>query len=73
MLYGHVHNTFDEFLVNEWITMARGHKRSLNENDEPMPVPARMINCFCMFSNYVPLTLDEWIENDRVRRQAMSK
>ena len=31
-----------------------------------------MINCFCMFSDYVPLTLDEWIEVDRKRRMNIS-
>ena len=30
-----------------------------------------MINCFCMFSNYQPMTLDEWIEVDRKRRARM--
>ena len=32
-----------------------------------------MINCFCMFSDYVPLTLDEWIEVDRKRRDGMKR
>lgn len=32
-----------------------------------------MINCFCMFSDYVPLTLDEWIEVDRKRRAIMKR
>lgn len=32
-------------------------------------IPCHMINCFCMFSDYQPLTLDEWIENDRRRRE----
>lgn len=31
-----------------------------------------MINCFCMFSDYVPFTLDEWIEVDRKRRMNIS-
>ena len=26
-----------------------------------------MINCFCMYSDYTPLTLDEWIENNKAR------
>ncbi len=73
MLYGHTHNTFDEMLVNEWIRMARQHTRTLNGSDEPVPIPCRMINCFCMFSDYVPLTLDEWIENDRERRSKMGE
>ena len=31
-----------------------------------------MINCFCMFSDYVLLTLDEWISLDKKRRVKMS-
>ena len=27
-----------------------------------------MINCFCMYSDYTPLTLEEWIECDKERR-----
>ena len=38
---------------------------------EPEPIPCNMINCFCMFSDYQPMTLDEWIEIDRKRRKAM--
>jgi hypothetical protein len=30
-----------------------------------------MINCFCMYSDYVPLTLDEWIALDEKRRKEM--
>ena len=28
-----------------------------------------MINCFCMFSDYIPLTLDDWIRVDEKRRE----
>jgi hypothetical protein len=28
-----------------------------------------MINCFCMYSDYVPLTLEEWIALDEKRRK----
>lgn len=31
-------------------------------------VPCQLINCFCMYSDYVPMTLDEWIEIDKQRR-----
>ena len=34
-------------------------------------IPCNMINCFCMFSNYEPLSLDEWIEVDRNRREKL--
>ena len=32
-----------------------------------------MINCFCMFSGYTPLSLDEWIEVDRRRRENLTQ
>lgn len=68
MLYGHVHNTYDEVLVNEFIKTTRSVKRTSYHHDEAMPIPCNMINCFCMFSDYTPLTLDEWIEVDKKRR-----
>ncbi len=56
MLYGHVHNTLDQRLVDTFCRMT-----------EENGVPCRMINCFCMYSGYEPLTLDEWIQNDKER------
>ena len=38
-----------------------------------MSIPCNMINCFCMFSDYVPLTLDEWIELDNKRRASLKR
>jgi hypothetical protein len=75
MLYGHVHNTFDEYLVNEFINRTRDRKRILSTGDstELINIPCQMINCFCMFSDYVPLTLDEWIEVDKTRREQLKK
>ena len=72
MLYGHVHNTYDEVLVNRFIQETRAARRISKYDEEPEPIPCNMINTFCMFSEYAPLTLDEWIENDRARRQAMN-
>lgn len=69
MLYGHVHNTFDEYLLHNF-------QEQIRQADRPMAagtsksIPCHMINCFCMFSDYTPLSLDEWIENDRQRRAA---
>ena len=71
MLYGHVHNTFDEVLVNEFIMQTRACRRESRGSDELQSIPCQMINCFCMFSDYVPLTLDEWIEADVKRREGM--
>lgn len=60
MLYGHVHDTFDQRLLEQYqritansiIEQLDGKRRN---------IPCQMINCFCMYSNYTPLTLDEWI------------
>lgn len=68
MLYGHVHNTYDEFLLNQFIRRTKNAVRRVKGSGEPMEIPCNMINCFCMFSDYVPLTLDEWIAVDRERR-----
>lgn len=71
MLYGHVHNTQDEVLVNRFIRETR-NTLHVNPGDvEARPIPCQMINCFCMFSDYTPLTLDEWIEVDERRRREM--
>ena len=71
MLYGHVHDTQDEVLVNEFIRRTR-QTLHLNPGDtEPKPIPCQMINCFCMFSDYTPLSLEEWIQVDEARREKM--
>ena len=73
MLYGHVHNTYDEYLINEYLRSIADNTRMIKGTDEPVRIPCRMINCFCMFSDYLPLTLDEWIELDRKRREEYFK
>lgn len=68
MLYGHVHDTPDEQLMlkiqklieETEVDAVGGGKRT---------IPCHMINCFCGYSDYVPLTLDEWIANDRKRKK----
>ena len=73
MLYGHVHNTHDELLVNQFIMQTRATMVQSKYADRPEPIPCHMINCFCMFSNYTPLTLDEWIRLDKSRRAALER
>ena len=73
MLYGHVHNTYDEILVNHFQNITRQQKRPIYHSDVERPIPCNMINCFCMFSDYTPLTLDEWIEVDRERRDVLNR
>lgn len=72
MLYGHVHNSMDEVLVNRFINMTRATDYKSRYAEQAEPIPCHMINCFCMFSDYAPLTLDEWIEVDRKRRAVMN-
>lgn len=71
MLYGHVHNTFDEYLINDFQNQTRQCRRPMQDSGEMAAIPCQMINCFCMFSDYVPLTLDEWIELDGKRRACL--
>ena len=73
MLYGHVHNTQDERLVNEFIRITKATMVISRHQAQEHPIPCNMINCFCMFSNYIPLTLDDWIHLDAVRREEMNK
>ena len=68
MLYGHVHNTFDEYLIDQFINETRASVRPAKKEKDSINTPCQMINCFAMFSDYTPLTLDEWIRVDEVRR-----
>lgn len=72
MLYGHVHNTFDEVIINDYVNRVRSMTRPFRGADEAVNIPCQMINCFCMFSDYVPLTLEEWIEVDEKRRTRLN-
>ncbi len=67
MLHGHVHDTFDQRLIEKFQEITRRCRRKILGKDGEIPIPCNLINCFCKFSNYTPLTLDEWIENDRSR------
>lgn len=64
MLYGHVHDTTDQRLLEMFQEKTQNtSKRALTpEGEKEMYIPCNMINCFCMYSDYEPLTLDEWIE-----------
>ena len=69
MLYGHVHDTFDERMAEQFQKILSGSVRVQRGDSQPRPVPCQMINCFCCYSDYTPLTLDEWIECDRKRKE----
>ena len=68
MLHGHIHKSEDQVLVDRFCTEARATMRKSAHQETAQPVPCQMINCFCMYSDYTPLTLDEWIECDQRRR-----
>lgn len=59
-LCGHVHDTNDNKLLNKFILEQRNTKLIPASGIESY-MPSNIINCFCMFSDYEPLTLDEWI------------
>lgn len=69
MLYGHVHDTYDEKLVMRFQKETRLETREVYGYDGPMSIPCNMINTFCVFSDYLPLTLDEWIKVQAEREQ----
>ncbi len=62
MLYGHVHNSRDQQLIEQFIHITRNTRINPDDDNDLRTIPCQMINCFCMLSNYQPLTLDEWIE-----------
>ena len=68
MLYGHVHDTQDERLISQFQELIR-QTVITDYKGETRSIPCHMINCFCKYSDYVPLTLDEWIELDTQRRK----
>lgn len=68
MLYGHVHDTFDQRLIEQFQDITRNSIRK-KPDETGSVIPSHMINCFCMYSDYVPLTLDEWIACDAERRE----
>ncbi len=71
MLYGHVHNTQDRQLVDSFVRLSENTVR-YDRKGQPYRLPCQMINCFCMDADYTPLTLDEWIEKEKIRRLSLS-
>lgn len=68
MLYGHVHDTFDQRLMERFQEITAASVRQ-SPDGTIRHIPCNMINCFCQYSDYTPMTLDEWIACDRARRQ----
>lgn len=68
MLHGHVHRTQDQDFLDEYARMISTKTHINIGTGEEESIPFNLINCFCQYSDYVPLTLDEWIEVDRKRK-----
>ena len=68
MLYGHVHDTQDQRLIEQFQEITRSTTLADRQGEE-FSIPCNMINCFCKYSDYEPLTLDEWIALDDARRK----
>lgn len=68
MLYGHVHDTQDQRLLERFQAITR-ETASVSPNGTARQIPCNMINCFCMYSDYVPFTLDEWIACEKRRME----
>lgn len=66
MLHGHVHDTNDNKLLDKFKVITR-NTLTKNREGNIVKIPCNIINCFCMFSGYVPLTLSEWIKLDNSR------
>lgn len=68
MLYGHVHDSRDQRLLEQFQEMVRNTSVT-DAQGNTRTIPCNMLNCFCMYSDYEPLTLDEWIECHRKRKE----
>lgn len=68
MLYGHIHRTHDQAFIDAYADYLSRQKHLSLGSGEMEPVPFQLINCFCQYSDYTPLTLDEWIEVEKARR-----
>ena len=58
----------DEVLVDRFCAETKATMRKNAHQEKAQPIPCQMINCFCMYSDYTPLTLEEWVECDQRRR-----
>lgn len=60
MLYGHVHNSEESKLIDKLQNIVK-ETVTTNKSGETKNLPSQMINCFCMRSDYKPLSLQEWV------------
>lgn len=70
MLHGHIHNTQDQQLLDHYQEYVKTQNH-VSVDGSIESIPMQMINCFCMYSDYKPMSLDEWIEIDKKRRESL--
>ncbi len=68
MLYGHVHDSRDQKLMESFQMQVR-ETQTRDMEGNLRNIPCNMINCFCGYSDYEPLTLDEWILCEERRKR----
>lgn len=76
MLHGHIHSTVDQEYVDRFVLDSRKRSRIVKSKDGEeitLPIPCEIINCFCMYSDYKPLPLDEWIKINEKRLEKYSE
>ena len=67
MLYGHVHDTHDQRLLEQFIEITRNTSVAGPDGVE-RNIPRNMINCYCGYSDYEPLSLDELIKRNNLSK-----
>lgn len=60
MLHGHTHNSYEEIYFRRFKNYMK-EQPLIDRRGNHRLFPMNIINCFCMRSDYSPLTLDEWI------------
>ncbi len=77
MLYGHIHNTPSIAYISHYREFVGQCRRQVktpgSTQSREITIQANLINCFCMFSDYMPLSLDEWIALDKDRTERLSR
>lgn len=68
MMYGHVHLTQDYSLIKRYIEMVENERELGSSLSQEKGIPIEMINCFCMRSDYRPLSLEEWREIEKAEK-----
>lgn len=67
MMHGHIHKTQDQQILDYFQEYVQNQDHAAIGGGMEK-IPCQFINCFCMYSDYVPLTLDEWIQVTKERK-----